>query len=88
MKWRKNQDPHRERRSSKRWQELRLAVLRDQYGMCVLCGRLATEVHHKEMATEENFFVRENLAGLCPACHKRIHAAYRKGFSWGDVCRE
>ena len=88
MKWKKTNDPHRERRSSKRWQELRAAVLREQCGICALCGRLAVEVHHKELATEQNFFERSNLVGLCDGCHKRVHVAYLSGFSWRDICQE
>lgn len=88
MKWQKTNDPHRERRSSKRWQELRAAVLREQCGICALCGRLAVEVHHKELATEQNFFERSNLVGLCDGCHKRVHVAYLSGFSWRDICQE
>ena len=88
MKWQKTHDPHRERRSSKRWQDLRAAVLLEQRGMCALCSRLAVEVHHKELATEENFFDRSNLVGLCTNCHKRVHAAYLQGFTWRDICQE
>nr|DAI93371.1 MAG TPA: HNH endonuclease bacteriophage, HNH Endonuclease, DNA.52A [Caudoviricetes sp.] len=88
MKWQKAHDPHRVRRSSKRWQDLRLRVLLEQRGICKLCGRLAVEVHHKELATEANFFERSNLVGLCALCHKRVHAAYLRGFEWRDICRE
>lgn len=82
MLWHKSNNSLASFRSSSRWQNLRSAVLTQQDGLCQLCGELASEVHHINLATPENFFCRENLVGLCNACHKKIHTAYRAGITW------
>jgi 5-methylcytosine-specific restriction endonuclease McrA len=79
--WQKS-DPYQHLRGSQRWKTLRESILRDQQGMCALCAGLAVDVHHKAMATEANFFDRSNLIGLCPDCHKKTHAAYKRGLTW------
>jgi 5-methylcytosine-specific restriction endonuclease McrA len=85
MLWNKESDKLKSLRSSAEWQRLRQKVLFDQNGLCRLCSRMATEVHHLELANESNFFVRENLVGLCVKCHKKVHNAYKLGIKWEDI---
>lgn len=81
-KW-QNKDPAIQKmRGSARWQALRERVLCDAYGLCRFCGGIAEEVHHIAMATDQNFFERDNLAAVCCRCHKKIHAAYKCGITW------
>lgn len=82
MSWHKAHNELASLRSSARWQNIRSEVLTQQDGLCHLCGELAVDVHHIELATPENFFRRGNLVGLCAACHKKVHIAYRAGISW------
>lgn len=82
MHWHKSNNVLASLRSSARWQNLRSTVLTQQSGLCKLCGGLASEVHHIELATPDNFFRRENLVGLCCECHQKVHTAYRAGITW------
>ena len=61
------------------WQAARLAVLDRDNGLCVDCGRIASEVHHVQHLTPENIsdpavsLNPANLVSLCGGCHKRRH---------------
>ncbi len=70
-------------RSSARWQRLRTKML-STYPTCFICGDLATEVHHIiEAAVDRDlFFDIDNLASVCESCQKKVHGAYRRGFTW------
>lgn len=85
MKWNKKNDPWAELRGSKRWKVIRDSVLREQRGLCRLCGGFAEDVHHIEMANSRNFFERGNLVALCNNCHKKVHTSYRRGVSWNLI---
>ena len=68
-------------RSSARWQDLRFSVLSEK-PICETCGKTgACEVHHiiEAHVNPDLFFNRKNLAAVCEDCHKKIHAAYRRG---------
>ncbi len=67
-------------RSSARWQRLREAVL-SANPLCAVCGHVATEAHHIELAArrEDLFFERANIMSLCEACHEKIHGAMKRG---------
>ena len=69
-------------RSTKRRQDLQKLVMVEHRYICFLCHEIADEVHHKEPATIENFFIRENLVPLCLKCHDKVEAAYNIGATW------
>jgi 5-methylcytosine-specific restriction endonuclease McrA len=50
--------------------------------ICVVCGaRGADQVHHiiEAHVNPDLFFEQDNLASVCEECHKKVHAAYRRG---------
>lgn len=49
--------------------------------LCRICGHAANEAHHIIEASKDadKFFELENLVSLCEECHKKVHAAYRRG---------
>ncbi len=68
-------------RSSVRWQNLRFSVLSEK-PICEICGKTgACEAHHiiEAHIDPDLFFERSNLAAVCEECHKKVHAAYRRG---------
>lgn len=68
-------------RSSARWQDLRFSVLSEN-PICEICGKTgACEAHHiiEAHIDPDLFFERSNLAAVCEDCHKKVHAAYRRG---------
>lgn len=69
-------------RSSDRWQKLRASILYEN-PLCVICGGIASEVHHIIEAHKDAsmFFMRENLASVCIDCHKKVHEAYKRGIA-------
>ena len=89
--WRSKRSSDLDRlRGSKRWRDLREAVLSEE-PLCVVCLALgrkfpAAEVHHIIPAAEmvkrhgdEGFFIRDNLAPLCRRCHDRNENAWKTG---------
>lgn len=48
------------------------AIERDQ-GLCVLCGAMASEVHHILFRGRCGLSNLENLACLCRECHEMAH---------------
>ena len=80
--FRKEFDRFREYRSSQRWQRLRELVL-SLDPVCAVkgCNRPAAEVHHviEAHVNPELFFEQDNLVSVCEECHKKVHAAYRRG---------
>ena len=54
----------------KRWQRLRLMVLREEV-VCRVCGMLATDVDHIVPKSQGGTDARENLQALCHADHSR-----------------
>lgn len=64
---------------SDRWHEARkLVILRDK-GLCVMCGKPGTQVHHKIHLTIQNVddptiaTNPDNLVLLCDYCHNEVH---------------
>ena len=53
------------------------AYERDE-GLCVLCGAMATEVHHIEFRSHGGGANRSNLACLCRDCHIKAHGVDAK----------
>lgn len=48
-------------------------------GLCVLCGAMATEVHHIEFRSHGGLSNLSNLACLCRYCHENLaHGVFAK----------
>ena len=47
-------------------------------GLCVLCGAMATEVHHIEFRSHGGLSNLSNLACLCRDCHTKAHGVDAK----------
>jgi len=72
----RNRKAWRHGRTSKRWQQIRAAVLaRD--GRCLECGSTADLTVHLDPALEGNHLAAgpENCATLCRRCHGRLDGA-------------
>lgn len=55
----------------------KMAYERDD-GLCVLCGAMATEVHHIKFRSRGGKSNLSNLACLCRECHANAHGIYAK----------
>ena len=49
------------------------AVIARQNGKCLLCGRPIEHVHHVRPRSQGGSDHIDNLAGLCCACHQKVH---------------
>lgn len=47
-------------------------------GLCVLCGEMATEVHHITFRSQGGLSNLNNLACLCRDCHTKAHGSDAK----------
>ena len=50
----------------------KLAIERDN-GLCVLCGRVAADVHHIVFRSQLGTSDLDNLVCLCRSCHEEAH---------------
>lgn len=60
---------------TRRWNRTKQAVIAREHGVCQRCQKRITRrfiVHHKHLATMENFFDMDNLTLLCQECHNRV----------------
>lgn len=60
---------------SQRWRELRQKVLSDHKFRCDYCGKRINDkfiVHHKQLATRNNFFDEDNLVPMHVSCHNHV----------------
>lgn len=75
VKRKKRQDYYRNNYlKSDEWQRKRYVVLKRDNWLCVYCGALATQVHHKRYAKRK--IGREPikwLVSVCKPCHDRQH---------------
>lgn len=58
-----------------RWNRTKQKVIAREHGRCERCHKLITGrfiVHHKKLATEDNFFDLDNLRLLCQECHNFV----------------
>lgn len=58
------------------WRAFRKVVLRDRPA-CKVCGKKATQVHHKDYS-RLSFEGTEDVESLCGPCHEAIHKAHRE----------
>lgn len=59
----------------RRWNRTKQAVIAREHGVCQRCHKRITRrfiVHHKQLATMENFFDLDNLMLLCQECHNEV----------------
>ena len=69
---------------SPKWQAAREAKIMSVNGLCERCGKVGTEVHHKERLTIENLndssisLNEDNLELLCRDCHNQEHKRFIK----------
>lgn len=67
---------------SKEWITLREKYMQDKGYKCEMCGKLATEVHHKEpiqtVAGWERRLDYLNLLLVCVKCHNKLHHRFGK----------
>lgn len=66
--------------NSKEWRILSAKYTQDKQYRCELCGKIATEVHHKEPIQTESGWIRRldynNLELLCVECHNKRHKRF------------
>ena len=64
------------RLEAKKYEELRLQVLRRDSWRCQCCGTMSNlEVHHSEFRSQAGEDSEQNLITLCAACHAGVHGA-------------
>lgn len=65
------------------WRKCRAYIIAQRGGLCEICGRKGTEVHHIEELDEDNVgnpsvsLNPKNLQLLCKACHDAIRSPNR-----------
>lgn len=68
--------------NSKEWRILSAKYTQDKGYKCELCGKIATEVHHrKPIQTDQGWTMRldyNNLELLCVDCHNKRHNRFRR----------
>lgn len=84
----------REKLTREGWAAARLALYERARGRCEFCGDHlgnVAEVHHRQMRSQGGDDAPENLAIICPPCHRHAHRhparAYEVGWlvpSWAD----
>lgn len=66
---------HNKLYKTKRWGRTKdLVIIRDE-GICQECHKMITGrfiIHHKQVATLENFYNIDNLELVCQTCHNRL----------------
>lgn len=68
--------------NSMEWRTLSGKYTQDKGYKCERCGKIATEVHHKEPIQTESGWIRrldyDNLELLCVDCHNERHKRFQK----------
>lgn len=68
--------------NSMEWRTLSGKYTQDKGYKCECCGKIATEVHHKEPIQTESGWIRrldyDNLELLCVDCHNKRHERFQK----------
>jgi 5-methylcytosine-specific restriction protein A len=72
---------------SPQWRRFQSFIVRSRHGICDICGRKGTLVHHIVPLTEENVsdpsvsLNPDNVQLLCIPCHNALHADMDSGRS-------
>ena len=68
--------------NSQAWRTLSAKYTQDKGYKCECCGRIATEVHHKQPIQTESGWLRrldyDNLELLCVDCHNKRHKRFER----------
>ena len=68
--------------NSSAWRMLSAKYTQDKGYKCEVCGKIATEVHHKQAIQTESGWTRrldyDNLELLCVECHNKRHNRFRR----------
>lgn len=58
-------------RAKQKWEEVRKFILARDNNKCIICGKLATHVHHIHLRSKRKdlLYVKNNLISLCAHCH-------------------
>lgn len=59
--------------SLKGYDDLHACIRELQHGRCLLCGKPITQYHHIQPRSKGGSDTLQNIAGLCDACHERVH---------------
>ena len=64
------------RLDSKKYEQLRQAILRRDGWTCQICGaRSQLEIHHQRFRSQSGKDAEDNLITLCHDCHSELHSA-------------
>ena len=69
-----------------KWRKVRAKYLETVHGICELCNKPATQVHHKDPLKDEDYYVNyakcygfDNLQALCLDCHNHMEGHFLHG---------
>lgn len=65
-------------RYNREFQKMRRVVYERDGGMCVLCGAIASDVHHIIFRSQMGTNDADNLVCLCRECHAMAHGVKAK----------
>nr|DAI10499.1 MAG TPA: HNHc [Caudoviricetes sp.] len=68
----------RKRQDDALFRKTKIQAYERDYGLCVLCGRQAVEVHHIVFRSQLGTSELSNLACLCRSCHDEAHGVRAK----------
>lgn len=82
-RYNKTRDPKYTRfYNSQAWRALSQRYTQDKGYKCEVCGKIATEVHHKQAIQTEQGWIRrldyDNLELLCVDCHNKRHKRFER----------
>jgi len=61
---------------------IRQSVIDRDSGLCQICGKEATQVHHCLYKSYQGSNIAQNLICLCSSCHLKVHS---KGKYWFPI---
>lgn len=65
-------------RYNREFQKMRRVVYERDGGRCVLCGAIASDVHHIVFRSQMGTNAEDNLVCLCRECHAMAHGVKAK----------
>lgn len=54
-------------------------------GQCIVCGRTAESVHHRQGRRGKDPHRLSNVIGLCSTCHTSVHASPSAAYAYGRM---